>query len=114
LRVQPTRLVEEITMETRKKTTIIGALVAGAVLTIASVGVAAAQTPDATPTTPPAQGAPATPGDGEHPCPKDGTGHQAKHGEGHGEMSGEMRGRMSQMMGQMGARHAAMHASDAS
>jgi len=105
-------------METRKKTTIIGALVAGAVLTIASVGVAAAQTPDATPsTTPPAQSAPATPGDGEHPCPKDGTGHQAHgagHGEGHGAMSGEMQGRMSQMMGQMGARHAAMHAGNAS
>jgi hypothetical protein len=89
-------------METRKKTTIIGALVAGAVLTIASVGVAAAQTPDATPsTTPPAQSAPATPGDGEHPCPKDGTGHRAK---------GEMRGQMGQMTGEHGARHAAMHA----
>lgn len=92
-------------METRKKTTIIGALVAGAVLTIASVGVAAAQTPDATPTTPPPATAPATPGDGEHPCPKDGTGHQAKHGT-----KGEMRGQMGQMMGEHGVRHAAMHA----
>ncbi|MGE3855953.1 MAG: hypothetical protein AB7G21_03210 [Dehalococcoidia bacterium] len=101
-------------METRKKTTIIGALVAGAVLTIASVGVAAAQTPDATPsTTPPAQGAPATPGDGEHPCPKDGTGHQARgqHGE-HGQ--GEMQGQMGARHAQMQARMAAMHAQGAS
>ncbi|MDA0301123.1 MAG: hypothetical protein O2822_01215 [Chloroflexi bacterium] len=88
-------------METRKKTTIISALVAGAVLTIASVGVAAAQTPDAAPSMPPPATAPATPGDGEHPCSKDGAGHQAK---------GEMRGQMGQMQGQHGARHAAMHA----
>lgn len=100
---RPDRLDEEITMETRKKTTIVGALVAGAVLTIASIGVAGAQTPPVTPSSTPPAAAPATPGDGEHPCPKDGSGHEAKRGEMRGQMQG-------QMQGEHGARHAAMHA----
>lgn len=95
-------------MESKRKTAIIGALIAGAVLTVTSVGVAAAQTPSATPSaTPPAQGAPATPGqpgDGQHPCPEDGSGHQARHGAMQGQMQGQMQGDM------QGETHAAMQA----